>query len=186
MNLSKRDLGLLLYNRAYIKGEFKLRSGIVSNEYFDKYCIMSDLFLMDQTGYHMSTIFQEWSEYIAFLSMGAIPLAGSLLKYLPNKTGLYVRKKRKEYGTQKIIEGDYGNLKNCYVDIIEDVVTTGGAVIQAAKALRDEGAIVDTIVCIVNRTNLADEKQTNRWNDADLTLYGLYNMEELKKIANDI
>jgi orotate phosphoribosyltransferase len=180
MNLSKKDLGLLLYNRAYIKGEFKLRSGIISNEYFDKYRIMSDPFLMDQIGYQMSVMFQNWSQYIAFLSMGAIPFAGSLLKYLPYKTGLYIRKRRKEYGTQRIIEGDYDNLKNCSVVIVEDVITTGGAVIQAAKALRDEGAIIYTVLCIVNRTNLADGKQSCRWNNANLNLYGLYDMEELK------
>lgn len=186
MNLSKRDLGLLLYNRAYIKGEFKLRSGIISNEYFDKYRIMSDPFLMDQTGFHMSGMIQNWSKYIAFLSMGAIPLAGSLLKYLPNKTGLYIRKERKKYGTQRIIEGDYDHFKKCSVVIIEDVITTGGAVIQAAKALRDEGATVQTVICMINRTNLADGKQSICWNSADLNLYGLYTMKELKKISNDI
>jgi orotate phosphoribosyltransferase len=64
--------------------------------------------------------------------------------------GLFVRKQAKAYGTRKLAEG--GPVAGMRVTLIEDVITTGGAVRAAAAALRAEGAILGTVVCAIDRS----------------------------------
>jgi orotate phosphoribosyltransferase len=62
---------------------------------------------------------------------------------------IIVRGEAKDYGTAKRIEGSFepGDL----VCLLEDVVTTGGALAEAVSALREEGVVVRTAVCVVDR-----------------------------------
>ena len=59
------------------------------------------------------------------------------------------RKAAKEYGTAKRIEGPYEE-GEC-VCLIEDVVTSGGALLDSVEALRGAGLVVHTAVCVVDR-----------------------------------
>jgi orotate phosphoribosyltransferase len=80
--------------------------------------------------------------------LGAVALAaaGSLACGLPF---LIVRKAAKEYGTSKRLEGVYEE-GDC-VCLVEDVVTSGGALLEAVEALRGAGLAVRTAVCVVDR-----------------------------------
>ena len=61
-----------------------------------------------------------------------------------------MRKKAKEYGTCKLAEGP--DVSGRRVTLVEDVITTGGAVRDAAKALRAAGAVVETVMCAIDRS----------------------------------
>jgi orotate phosphoribosyltransferase len=76
----------------------------------------------------------------------ALAAAGSLASGLPF---LIVRKEAKEYGTAKRLEGVFEEGER--VCLVEDVVTTGGAALEAVEALRDAGLEVATAVCVVDR-----------------------------------
>jgi orotate phosphoribosyltransferase len=81
--------------------------------------------------------------------MGGIPLVTALSA----RTGLpalFVRKTAKEYGTCKLAEGP--DVAGRRVTLIEDVITTGGAVRDATRALRDAGAEVSVVVCAIDRS----------------------------------
>jgi orotate phosphoribosyltransferase len=60
-----------------------------------------------------------------------------------------VRKLSKEYGTGKRIEGRF--LERERVALVEDIVTSGGAAISAAEALREAGLVVEDLFCVVDR-----------------------------------
>jgi orotate phosphoribosyltransferase len=62
---------------------------------------------------------------------------------------LLVRKQSKEYGTTKQIEGRW--VAGERIALVEDIVTSGGAAIMAAAALRDAGLIVEDLFCVVDR-----------------------------------
>ncbi len=62
---------------------------------------------------------------------------------------VFVRKQAKPYGTRQATEGP--PITGQRVVIVEDVVTTGGAVLAAAGQLRAAGAMVDTVVCAIDR-----------------------------------
>jgi orotate phosphoribosyltransferase len=98
-----------------------------------------------------------------------------MLSQLTGLPVLYVRKKAKDYGTCKIAEG--GTVKGRKLLIVEDVVTSGGAILDAAKALRAEGAQLAHVVCVIDRESGGPANLAN----ADLILSPLFTMSELKK-----
>jgi orotate phosphoribosyltransferase len=165
-----------IYDAAHITGEFTLRSGAKSHEYFDKYLFESNPALLKDIAAAMVPLVPPGVDALAGLEMGGIPIA-TMLSQLTGLPLLFVRKKAKEYGTCKIAEG--GAVKDRKLLIVEDVVTSGGAILDAAKALRAEGAVLAQVVCVIDRqsggaANLAK---------SDLILTPLFTMSELKRAA---
>jgi orotate phosphoribosyltransferase len=87
-------------------------------------------------------------EVLAGMEMGGIPIV-TVMSQLTGLPAVFVRKEAKTYGTSKIAEG--GHISGQRVVGIEDVVTTGGALVNGCLALRAEGAILDTVVCAIDR-----------------------------------
>jgi orotate phosphoribosyltransferase len=145
--------------RCRLRGRFTLRSGQVSNEYFDKYLFESDPALLRRVTEVMTGLLPADTELLGGLELGGLPLA-TVLSQMTGIPVLFVRKQAKSYGTRRLAEG--GDPTARIVTLIEDVVTTGGAVISAARALRELGATVTTAVCAIDRSPsgasmLADE-----------------------------
>ena len=163
-----------IYDTAHITGEFTLRSGAKSNEYFDKYLFEADPDLLKHIALAMVKLVPPGVEALAGLEMGGITIA-TMLSQLTGLPVLYVRKKAKEYGTCKIAEG--GVVQGRKLLIVEDVVTSGGAILDAAKALRAEGAVLAHVVCVIDRESGGSANLAN----ADLILSPLFTMSELKK-----
>jgi orotate phosphoribosyltransferase len=135
-----------------LTGEFKLRSGQVSNRYFDKYQLESNpeiLSLITNEMINGLSNFKPDIQILAGLETGGIPIATviSHRTYIPM---IIVRKKAKDYGTCKFAEGVEFKGKN--VLIIEDVITTGGQVISSGKMLQDSGANIIGISAILTRS----------------------------------
>lgn len=133
---------------ASLAGEFRLRSGQMSKTYFDKYRFEADPKLLRRIAAAMIPLLPREADAIAGLELGGIPIATaiSLETGLPT---LFVRKKAKEYGTCLAVEG--GDVRGKRVVLIEDVITTGGAVADAARLVTDAGAEVIGAVCAIWR-----------------------------------
>ncbi|HEU4811164.1 MAG TPA: orotate phosphoribosyltransferase [Nocardioides sp.] len=132
-----------------LTGEFTLRSGQVASEYFDKYLFEADPVLLARVARQMVDLLPEDTELLGGLELGGIPIA-TMVSSVTGLPGLFVRKKAKEYGTCKLAEGP--DVAGRRVTIIEDVITTGGAVRDATRALREAGAIVEVVVCAIDRS----------------------------------
>ena len=163
-----------IYDTAHITGEFTLRSGAKSNEYFDKYLFEANPDLLKHIALALVKLVPPGMDALAGLEMGGIPIA-TMLSQLTGLPVLFVRKKAKEYGTCKIAEG--GQVRGRKLLIVEDVVTSGGAILDAAKALRAEGAVLAHVVCVIDRESGGSANLAN----ADLILSPLFTMSELKK-----
>ena len=172
--MERKTLAGKIYKISHLEGNFKLRSGQISNQYFDKYLFESDPELLAEIASHLSKLVPEGTEILAGLEMGGIPIATALSL----KTGLpavFVRKKAKEYGTCKLAEGV--DIKNQKVCVIEDVVTTGGQIILSANDLRKMGAQIESVLCVILRgMNSSDILQKE-----GLHLIPLFTMDELEK-----
>lgn len=172
--MNKYELAIKIFDTAHLTGEFLLRSGKISNEYFDKYRFEADPALLNEIVDQMIDLIPEGTEVLAGLEMGGIPLA----TVLSLKTGLpviFVRKEAKKYGTCKVAEGgEFAGKKVC---VIEDVVTTGGQIILSAVDLRDQGAIVDSVLCVI----LREPKAYENLGAKGLGLIPLFTMEEIKQ-----
>ena len=132
-----------------LTGEFTLRSGTVATEYFDKYLFEADPRLLARVARKMVELLPEDTELLGGLELGGVPLA-TMVSSLTGQPALFVRKQAKEYGTCKLAEGP--DVAGRRVTIIEDVITTGGAVRDATNALREAGAIVEVVVCAIDRS----------------------------------
>ena len=132
-----------------LTGEFTLRSGQVASEYFDKYLFETDPDLLARVATAMVPLLPEGTELLGGLEMGGIPLV-TVVSAQSRVPALFVRKEAKTYGTCKLAEGP--DVAGRRVTLIEDVITTGGAVRNAAVALRDAGAAVETVVCAIDRS----------------------------------
>lgn len=120
-----------IYQTSYLRGEFQLRSGEVSHEYFDKYLFESDPALLNEIAQAMSPFIPGSVDALAGLELGGIPIA-TMLCQITGLPTLFVRKEAKPYGTCKLAEG--GSIDGKKLLIVEDVVTTGGQIIQSAQA----------------------------------------------------
>ena len=132
-----------------LTGEFTLRSGQVSSEYFDKYLFESEPELLARVAEQMVSRLPEGTELLGGLELGGIPIA-TMLSARTGLPALFVRKKAKEYGTCKLAEGP--DVAGRRVTLVEDVITTGGAVRDATRALRAAGAVVEVVICAIDRS----------------------------------
>ncbi|KZX59919.1 orotate phosphoribosyltransferase [Vibrio sp. HI00D65] len=146
--MNKEQLAKEIYEISNIKGSFKLRSGVTATEYFDKYLFESNPQILQAIAEHLEEVLPSSFDQLAGLEMGGIPIATALSLRI-QKQVLFVRKEAKEYGTCKLAEG--GEIDNQELLIVEDVVTSGGAIIDAVNELRARGAIVNNVVCVIDR-----------------------------------
>ena len=156
--MTNTALATAIDSRCRLYGEFTLRSGQVATEYFDKYLFEGDPQLIRRVTEEMQPLLPDDVEVLGGLELGGVPMA-AVLGQLVNLPTVFVRKMAKEYGTCKLAEG--GAVEDRHVVLVEDVITTGGAVISAADALRQLGARVEFVVCAIDRrppeaTGLAD------------------------------
>lgn len=134
---------------ARLTGSFTLRSGQVATEYFDKYRFEADPVLLADIAEAMVPLLPDGTEVLAGLELGGVPVATALSL----RTGLpaaFVRKQAKTYGTAQLAEG--APIAGRRVTVIEDVITTGGQVLISTQQLRDLGARVDHVVCVIDRS----------------------------------
>ena len=132
-----------------LTGEFTLRSGQTASEYFDKYLFETDPVLLARVAAAMVPLLPAETDLLGGLEMGGIPIA-TVVSAQSGIPALFVRKQAKTYGTCKLAEGPAVSGRR--ITLVEDVITTGGAVRNAATALRGLGATVDTVVCAIDRS----------------------------------
>jgi orotate phosphoribosyltransferase len=172
--MSSPTLAQKVFQAAHLTGTFKLRSGATSSEYFDKYRFEGDPTLLREIATELAQRLPGNFAALAGLEMGGIPIA-TMLSQVTGKPALFIRKKAKDYGTCRFAEG--GEVKGRRLLLVEDVVTSGGQIIESARALRTEGAIITDVVCVIDReaggvAALAKE---------GLALTSLFTMTDLKK-----
>jgi orotate phosphoribosyltransferase len=157
----KKQLLALLKRESLKKGKFVLSSGKISNYYLDGRVIT----LTPEGAYLAASIILEAIkgrdiDAIGGPTLGADPIVGAIaclshIRKIPVKTFI-VRKSSKEHGMQRQIEGPELN-KGSKVVLVDDVATTGKALIEAKQALEQLGITVDTAIVIVDRDEGARE-----------------------------
>jgi len=167
-------LGRALVRAAYLEGDFLLSSGRRSRYYFDKYLFETDPALLGPIAEQLAARLYQGTQRLAGPELGAVALAAavSLQSRLPF---VIVRRAGKEYGTGREIEGVL-QPGEC-VTLIEDVLTTGGQAVQAARRLQAAGATVLGVLAVVDR----EEGAAAALAAAGLELRALYTRGELER-----
>lgn len=167
-----------IHHASHLTGRFVLRSGAVSDEYFDKYLFESDPRLLAAIAEALAPLVPDRTDALAGLETGGIPLA-VMLAQVTGLPALFVRKQAKDYGTRKLAEG--GEVDGRRLLVVEDVVTSGGQLLASAQQLRERGATVDVAVCVIDR----EAGGPSALAEAGIELRALFTMSELASASVD-
>lgn len=179
MSTSPSDLRLMtlrIYERARLTGSFVLRSGATSSEYFDKYLFESEPRLLREIAQALVELLPERVDALAGLELGGVPLA-TVCSQVSGLPTLFVRKQAKTYGTCRLAEG--GQVAGQRVVVIEDVITSGGQVIESCRQLRAEGAEIAAVLCVIDRQAGGLESIAAE----GLRLHSLFTMSQLEEAS---
>jgi orotate phosphoribosyltransferase len=148
--MDKAQLAQKIKDVAFLVGDFTLRSGKKSKYYVDKYLFGTNPEILKALAKELAKILPPLDSFdrLAGPELGAVTIT-SVLACEVNKPFVIVRKAAKGYGTDKIFEGKLE--KGEKVVLIEDILTTGGAALAAAKNLRDYGVTVIQVIGVVDR-----------------------------------
>lgn len=175
--MDRDALARQIYERTHLTGTFTLRSGAVSNEYFDKYLFESDPVLLRAVVEALVPLVPSGVDALAGLELGGVPIA-TMLSQVTGLPVLFVRKEAKTYGTCRLAEG--GELDGRRLAVVEDVVSSGGQVLMSTDDLRERGAIVDHALVVIDRR---PPGSVDAFGEHGLELRALYTMAELTAAA---
>jgi len=155
--VTREELIRRIKETAYLEGDFTLRSGKKSRYYLDKYLFETCPDILKALGAEFAGHLTDDVTVIAGAELGGVALAAATAMQT-GKNWIIVRNSKKGYGTGKLIEGVLN--KGDVVLLVEDIATTGGQVLEAAKVITDAGATVKKIVCVIDRKQGAEENIT--------------------------
>ncbi|MFZ0217308.1 MAG: orotate phosphoribosyltransferase [Candidatus Dormiibacterota bacterium] len=139
---------------AWLEGDFVLRSGRRSRYYFDKYLFETQPGLLRRVGRALARLVPAETQRLAAPELGAVLLGGAVSMELDLPLVL-VRNRDKGYGTSKVLEGVLQ--PGDRVTMLEDVLTTGGAAIDAVTKVQAAGGQVLALVGVLDREEGAAE-----------------------------
>jgi orotate phosphoribosyltransferase len=179
----KSELLDILKEKSFQKGEFILSSGRKSNFFLDcKRTTLNGIGLSYASQVLYSTILhiKDSSDVkiLAAVPLGGCPLVDSItLLAAENKINLkilYVRKEKKDHGTEQLIEGMQNIQEGNRVILIEDVVTTGNSALEAIKTLQEHGLEIAYTLALIDRNEGASEN----FQSAGIKLYSVYSIKD--------
>jgi orotate phosphoribosyltransferase len=146
--MTREQLAKRIAEVSLLRGEFTLRSGRKSHYYLDKYLFETQPDILAELGKLLAARIGPGINRIAGAELGAVALAAATAM-AAGKPFVIIRNQKKDYGTGKLLEGKIAAGET--VVIVEDVLTTGGQVLEAAKTLAGVGAKIDRIVAVIDR-----------------------------------
>lgn len=152
--MKREELIKRVKETAYLEGDFTLRSGKKSKYYLDKYLFETCPDILAELGKEFAKHMTNDVTLIAGAELGGVALAASTAM-ATGKNWVIIRNSKKGYGTGKMVEGVMK--KGDVVLLVEDIATTGGQVLEAAKIINEAGAQVKKIVCVIDRKQGAGE-----------------------------
>ncbi|CAK8722812.1 orotate phosphoribosyltransferase [Candidatus Electrothrix aarhusensis] len=154
----RKRLKELLLEKSYRQGTFTLTSGKTSDFYIDGKQTTLDAeggYLCGRLLFELIKNAPEQISSVGGMTLGADPLvtAVSVVSHLDGNPipAFIVRKEAKGHGTGNYIEGKKNLKEGSYVALVEDVVTTGGTLIQVIERVENEGFKVGLVVTVVDR-----------------------------------
>ena len=146
--MDKTALTTRIKEASYLEGDFLLRSGKRSKYYMDKYLFETQPDILKALGTEFCKHLTDDVTLVAGAELGGVALAAATAMEA-NLPWIIIRNSKKDYGTSKMVEGVIK--EGDVVLLVEDIVTTAGQILEAAKIITAAGATVKKIVCVIDR-----------------------------------
>lgn len=148
--MHKQTLIHAIRQLSYQTGEFKLKSGKISDYYLDLRNTLLDPLGLQSATHLLSEEISKISgvQFVGGIELGAVPITAALV-YHTNLRGFIIRKEAKEHGTRRLIEGPITAGQKAI--LIEDVTTTGQSAIRGVRLLEESQIQVVKVITIVDR-----------------------------------
>ncbi|MGB7583052.1 MAG: orotate phosphoribosyltransferase [Sedimentisphaerales bacterium] len=156
--MTRNELIKRVKETAYLEGDFILRSGKRSKYYLDKYLFETCPDILKELGKEFAKHVGSDVTLIAGAELGGVALAAAAAMET-GKNWVIIRNSKKDYGTGKLVEGKLN--KGDVVLLVEDIATTGGQVLEAAKVITEAGAKIKKIVAVIDRKQGAGKNITS-------------------------
>jgi orotate phosphoribosyltransferase len=174
--MTRSELAARIRAVSQLSGSFVLRSGARSDIYFDKFRFESNPVLLRAIAEQMAPLVPAGTDVLAGIELGGIPLV-TVLSQVTGLPAAFVRKAPKTYGTCKYAEG--ADLDGVRVLLVEDVVSSGGAILDTAAMMRNDGIVPEAALCVVDR----ETGGAQALRAAGISLRALFTMREIEGAA---
>lgn len=165
---------------AFKIGDFKLTSGGLSPYYVDLRTLVSKpkLFerLVDSYIDKMRAIGKDF-DVIAGVETAGIPIA-TLISYKTGVPMVYARSGERGHGTERLVEGELA--AGDRVVVIDDVLTTGGSIMNAVKAISTYGGKVAYALVFLDRL----QNGTKRLREAEIAVHSVIKIDDFIRILS--
>ena len=158
-------------------GEFTLASGTKSEFYLDLRVIPyhPEYFATIMQNMYTNLVHDLEFDILCGIPSAGVPFA-TLLAYLSKKSLILLRKEPKKHGLGQLIEG--GSVKDKQVLIIDDLISSGHSKEIFINHLRDNGAIVDNLVVIVDRRDKVSKNFIEWEKNMQITVLSLFELSK--------
>ncbi|XP_023949366.2 uridine 5'-monophosphate synthase [Bicyclus anynana] len=148
--MSLQELGVQLFDAGAVRlGDIEAKLGRRTPFYFDLRVVVSHPHIMMAIAQQLQVLSSEIEhDILCGVPYAALPFA-AVMSVNTNTPMIMKRKETKMYATKKILEGVFEKNQNCLV--VEDVVTSGGSLLETVTTLRDEGLAVTHAVVVLDR-----------------------------------
>lgn len=141
------SLAARVYSSAHLTGEFTLRLGGTSTEFFDHCSFQAEPALLREIAENLAPLVPADAEVVAGPELGGVPIA-TMLAQVVNLPAAWVRKKAKDYGPRKLAEG--AEVAGRRVVVVEPFVKTGNFAVGLCADLRRLGAHIGGVLCVID------------------------------------
>ena len=179
-NLRDQIVKSLFVSNCIKIGKFKLKNGELSKYYFDMKNLIAYPQLIKVIGDEIYNQLKDIEfDIICGIPYGGLPIA-CYISTTYNKPMIFIRNNTKEYGTQKLIEGEYSPTDKCV--IIDDVITTGKSIQECIDILEEKVNIVNIFTILNRQQSISVSRPINSLlYKNDIIKYRLHQIMKIKK-----
>ena len=181
MNADLKELVIDLFDiNCLLFGEFKQASGAVFNYYVDLRQIISDPALFHRVlDCYAEVLRRLCFDRIAGIPYGSLPTATGLSLQL-HKPLIYPRKEVKAHGTRRLVEGEFREGET--VAVVDDILITGGSVLEGIEKLTDSGLKVNDVVVFLDHGGSQNPRAKQRLQRQGLNLHAVLTLEVISEV----